>query len=136
MVKGRREEDSDSSDTEVRLDKWLWAARFFKTRALAQQAIEGGKVYIDDVRGKPSRIVQIGHNIVINSPRGRFEIVVVKVTPYRGSPTVAAELYQETAESKEQRERVEEMRRLASFSGPSERPSAHDRKLLRRIKEG
>lgn len=131
----RPKEDSDDSTNDVRLDKWLWAARFFKTRALAHEAIEGGKVYVDDVRAKPSRIVQVGQNILINSPRGRFEIVVKGISPYRGSPAVAAELYSETDESKGRREHVSEMRRLASSSGPSERPSAHDRKLLRRMKE-
>jgi ribosome-associated heat shock protein Hsp15 len=92
-------------------------------------------VYVDDIRAKPSRIVQVGQNILINSPRGRFQIVVKGVTPYRGSPAVAAELYSETEESKRQREHVSEMRRLASSSGPSERPTAHDRKMLRRMKE-
>ena len=131
----KRGDDNEDSTEEVRLDKWLWAARFFKTRALAHEAIEGGKVYVDDVRAKPSRIVQVGQNILINSPRGRFEIVVKGVTPYRGSPAVAAELYSETDESKGRREHVSEMRRLASSSGPSERPTAHDRKMLRRMKE-
>lgn len=134
MAKKRDEESNDSPD-EVRLDKWLWAARFFKTRALAHEAIEGGKVYVDDVRAKPSRIVQVGQSIVINSPRGRFEIVVSGVSPYRGSPSVAAQLYRETEGSKQQREHISSMRRLASASGPSDRPTAHDRKLLRRIKE-
>ena len=119
----------------VRLDKWLWAARFFKTRSLAHEAIEGGKVYVDNLRAKPSRAVSIGDNLLITTPRGRFEIVVAGVSAQRGSASVAAKLYTETEDSKRRREEISEMHKLARNAAPSERPNSQDRRLLRRIKE-
>ena len=119
----------------VRLDKWLWAARFFKTRSLAHEAIEGGKVYVDNIRAKPSRSVSIGDEIIITSPRGRFQIVVEQVSSQRGSASIASKMYRETDESKKQREEISEMHRLARNAAPDERPNSQDRRLLRRIKE-
>lgn len=124
----------DDKDT-VRLDKWLWAARFFKTRSMAHDAIEGGKVYVDNIRAKPSRVVSVGDEIMITSPRGRFEITVEAVSSQRGSPAIAAKLYREKDESKKRREDLAEMHRLARNAAPEERPNSQDRKLLRRIKE-
>jgi ribosome-associated heat shock protein Hsp15 len=124
----------DENDT-VRLDKWLWAARFFKTRSLAHEAIEGGKVYVDNIRAKPSRSVSIGDEIIITSPRGRFQILVEQVSSQRGSASIASKMYRETDESKKQREEISEMHRLARNAAPDERPNSQDRRLLRRIKE-
>jgi ribosome-associated heat shock protein Hsp15 len=120
----------------VRLDKWLWAARFFKTRSMAHEAIEGGKVYVDNVRAKPSRSVSVGDEIIITTQRGRFQIVVEQVSSQRGSGAIASKMYRETDESKKQREEVAEMHRLARNAAPDERPNSQDRRLLRRIKEG
>jgi len=128
--------DDDSSDDDVRLDKWLWAARFFKTRSLAHAAINGGKVYVDNIRAKPSRSVALGQEILITTPRGRFTVIVEKLSGQRGSAAIASTLFRETEESKRQREELSEMHRLAKMSAPSERPNAHDRKILRRLKEG
>lgn len=119
----------------VRLDKWLWAARFFKTRSLAHEAIEGGKVYVDNLRAKPSRAVSVGDNVLVTTPRGRYEIIVEGVSAQRGSASVAAKLYRETDESKRRREELSEMHKLARNAAPSERPNSQDRRLLRRIKE-
>jgi len=119
----------------VRLDKWLWAARFFKTRSMAHDAIEGGKVYVDNLRAKPSRSVSVGDEIMVTTPRGRFEIKVEAVSSQRGSPSIAAKLYREKDESKKQREDLAEMHRLARNAAPEERPNSQDRRLLRRIKE-
>jgi ribosome-associated heat shock protein Hsp15 len=130
--RGREEE----ADEDVRLDKWLWAARFFKTRSMAQEAITGGKVYVDNLRAKPSRSVAVGQEILITTPRGRFTVIVEAVSGSRGSATIAATLYRETDESVRQREQVADMHRFAKMAAPSERPNAHDRKLLRRLKEG
>lgn len=120
----------------VRLDKWLWAARFFKTRSLAHDAIEGGKVYVDNVRAKPSRSVSISDEMSVTTPRGCFEIVVEDVSSQRGSALIAARLYRETEEGKRRREGLAEMHRLARNAAPEERPNSQDRRLLRRIKEG
>jgi ribosome-associated heat shock protein Hsp15 len=119
----------------VRLDKWLWAARFFKTRSLAHEAIEGGKVFVEGLRAKPSRAVAIGDEIMITTPRGRYDIVVEGVSSQRGSATIAGKLYRETDESKLRREELSEMHRLARNAAPAERPNSQDRKRLRRIKE-
>lgn len=119
----------------VRLDKWLWAARFFKTRSMAHEAIEGGKVYVDNIRAKPSRLVTVGQEILITTSRGRFEIVVEAISSQRGSASIAQKLYRETDESKHRREELSEMHRLAKSSAPPEKPNAHDRKILRRLKE-
>jgi len=126
----------DMSDDDVRLDKWLWAARFFKTRSMAQAAINGGKVYVDNIRAKPSRSVAVGQEILITTARGRFAVIVEKLSGVRGSATVAAMLYKETDESKRQREELSEMHRFAKMAAPAEKPNAHDRKILRRLKEG
>ena len=120
----------------VRLDKWLWAARFFKTRSMAHEAIEGGKVYVDNVRAKPSRSVSVGDEIIITTQRGRFQVVVEQVSSQRGSGAIASKMYRETDESKKQREEIAEMHRLARNAAPDERPNSQDRRLLRRIKEG
>lgn len=119
----------------VRLDKWLWAARFFKTRSMAHEAIEGGKVYVDNIRAKPSRSVSVGDELLVTTQRGRFQIVVEQVSSQRGSGAIAAKMYRETDESKRQREEVAEMHRLARNAAPDERPNSQDRRLLRRIKE-
>ena len=120
----------------VRLDKWLWAARFFKTRSMAHEAIEGGKVYVDNIRAKPSRSVSVGDEITITSPRGQFDIVVERVSSQRGSASISSTMYRETDESKRRREELAEMHRLARNAAPEERPNSQDRRLLRRIKEG
>lgn len=119
----------------VRLDKWLWAARFFKTRSMAHEAIEGGKVYVDNIRAKPSRSVSVGDELIITTQRGQFQIVVEQVSSQRGSGAIAAKMYRETEESIKQREEVAEMHRLARNAAPEERPNSQDRRLLRRIKE-
>lgn len=120
----------------MRLDKWLWAARFFKTRSLAHEAIEGGKVYVENLRAKPSRAVVLGDQIVITTPRGRYEVVVEGISSQRGSAAIAARLYRETDESKRRREELSEMHRLARNAAPDEKPNSQDRRRLRRVKEG
>jgi ribosome-associated heat shock protein Hsp15 len=125
----------DENET-VRLDKWLWAARFFKTRSMAHEAIEGGKVYVDNMRAKPSRSVSVGDEVIITTARGRFQIVVEQVSSHRGSGAIASKMYRETDDSKRNREEVAEMHRLARNAAPEERPNSQDRRLLRRIKEG
>ena len=130
-----RKQDEDT-DNDVRLDKLLWAARFLKTRSMAHDAINGGKVYVGGIRAKPSRSVEVGQEILITTDRGRFTVVVEKLSVARGSATVACTFYRETYESKQQREQVSEMHRLTKMTAPSERPNSHDRKILRRLKEG
>lgn len=123
--------------TEARLDKWLWAARFFKTRNLATEAIKGGRVHVNGVRIKPGKAVAIGQRISINKSPQRFELEVLAVSDKRGNFTVAQTLYRETAESIAQREREAAMRKLANqtfaandFKG---RPTKRNRRQMQRF---
>ncbi|MBQ8829511.1 MAG: RNA-binding S4 domain-containing protein [Burkholderiaceae bacterium] len=97
------QEDSTES---IRLDKWLWAARFFKTRTLAQDNIELGRVRIDNQRVKPSKEIRCGDEIEVNRGQERFIVVVKKISSKRGSASIAQQLYEETQESLEMRERI------------------------------
>lgn len=99
---------------EVRLDKWLWAARFFKTRSLATDAIKGGRVHVNGQRIKPGKHAQVGQIVHINKPPQRFEIEVIALSDKRGNFTVAQTLYRETENSIRQREHESELRKLAN----------------------
>ena len=87
----------------VRLDKWLWAARFFKTRGLAVEAIDGGRVSVNGEHAKPAKILKVGDTVSVRKPPFEFAIVVKALSDRRGSATIAAELFEETAESKARR---------------------------------
>jgi len=119
----------------VRLDRWLWAARFFKTRALAAEAVAGGKVHIDGQRGKPSRAVHPG--AVLRIQRGSDEyIVTVKASSVRRGPArEAILLYEETAESRQRREELSEQRRLQPRMESVGRPTKQDRRRIVRFTE-
>ncbi len=123
------------SDEDLRLDKWLWVARFFKTRGLAQEAIKGGKVEINGERPKPARQVRIGDTLRVR--RGQFETVVrvVALSRQRGPASVAAALYEESAESIEGRRALARELRLTAASAPrfAGRPSKRDRRHIVRF---
>lgn len=123
----------DSSAKKVRLDKWLWAARFFKTRGLASEAISGGKVHVNGQRVKPARAVQSGDSLEVQRGFDRFEIVVEGLSDKRGPAKVAQTLYRETPESIKRREDAAAMRKASNMGmRPSEhRPSGRDRRLIR-----
>jgi len=87
----------------LRLDKWLWAARFFKTRTLAVEAIEGGRVSLNGDRAKPAKEVRLGDTLAIRRPPFEFAIVVKGLSDKRGPAAVAATLYEETVESRARR---------------------------------
>jgi ribosome-associated heat shock protein Hsp15 len=95
------------ADPLVRLDKWLWAARFFKTRALCLTAINAGRVIVDGDRAKPSRHVKAGDRIVVRRPPWEHEVVVQGIDDKRGPASAAAKLYAETAESLARREKMQ-----------------------------
>jgi len=122
----------DSSD-KVRIDKWLWAARFFKTRALAAEAVNGGKVHLDGQRIKAARTVRLGDVYELQRGWERMTIVVRGLSARRGPASEARELYEETAESIERREREAEQRRLARLQRPvmDHRPNKKERRQLR-----
>ena len=118
----------------VRIDKWLWAARFFKTRALAQDAIELGRVRIRGERIKASREVRPGDLLEITRGEDRFEVHVEALSQVRGPASQAQQLYRETEESRAARERAAALRRVAvepAAAIPHGRPTKRDARRLR-----
>src|SRR5271170_7647437 len=99
--------------TSVRMDKWLWAARFFKTRSLAAKACELGRIQSNDQPAKPARDVRIGDMLRITSPGGEFQVEVLLLAEVRGPAAVAQTLYRETDESKESRMKAEAERKAS-----------------------
>lgn len=119
----------------VRLDKWLWATRFFKTRGKAQQAIKGGKVAINGASPKASRLVRCGDRLAITKGEMRFEILVDGIGEKRVCAPVAETMYSETEASRLARERLTEERRLKRAAGlsPGRRPDKRERRQLRKF---
>ncbi|HVH09255.1 MAG TPA: RNA-binding S4 domain-containing protein [Gemmatimonadales bacterium] len=120
----------------VRLDRWLWAARFFKTRALAAAAIGGGRVSVNGARAKPAKPLALGDELRIR--RGPFEYLVVvrALAEHRGPPAAARTLYEEDAEGKRRRERLADELRLAPsprYQGKG-RPTKRDRRAMERLR--
>lgn len=122
----------------VRLDKWLWAARFYKTRSIARTMIDGGKVDYNGVRAKPSHIVEIGAKIKLLQGNVRKEVKVLSISDIRGPASAAQLLYQETEESMVQRAKMQEQIKLNSLLAPhpNNRPNKKERRELLEIKYG
>jgi len=123
-----------STDIErVRIDKWLWAARFFKTRSMASQAVSGGKVHLNGSRVKPARTVVVGDMVLITRGRVEFHVRVQGLSEKRGSAVQARELYEETADSIAKREDERNMRRALNLSHnpPSTKPNKRDRRKIK-----
>src|SRR5216117_3679409 len=116
----------------VRVDKWLWAARFFKTRGAATEAVLGGHVQVNGARVKPAREVVVGDRLEITRSSERWTVIVTGLADRRGSASVAATLYDETPESVDERQRRRNERRLARPLGAdlSARPTKRDRRRL------
>ena len=119
----------------MRLDVWLWAARFFKTRSLSKQAADGGKVEVNGATGKPSRALHAGDRLRITRAEERFEIDVIALAEQRGPASVAQTLYRETPDSAAARAAAAEMRRLqgTSLARPPKRPDKRARRLIRAL---
>lgn len=126
----------DRDDSTLRLDKWLWAARFFKTRSLAQAAIELGRVRVDGDRIKPSRLARVGEQIEVQQGEQRLTVVVRALASQRGPAAAAQQLYEETAESQARRAQ----RALVARADPARdlpgRPTKKDGRALRRLVGG
>lgn len=121
--------------TTVRLDLWLWAARFFKNRTLSRQAIESGKVEVDGQRPKVSRAVRVGDVLRVARGEEVFEIAVLALASKRGSATVARTLYRESDSSKSAREEASAMRAAArtGYQAPKTKPDKRARRLIRAL---
>ena len=128
-------EGDKNRDADVRVDKWLWAARFFKTRSLAAEAVSGGKIEINGERAKSSRVVRIGDKVGIRRGPYKWTIIDQNVSRLRGSAPQAQQLYEETEESRRQREAA--MAQLRFERSPEldvpGRPSKKDRRAIQRF---
>jgi len=118
--------------TGLRIDKWLWAARFFKTRALATAACDAGRISANGQTAKPSRVLKLGDMLQVRSEAGDFEIEVLALSDQRGSATVAQTLFHETDASRELRAKVAEARKAMYVNEPTfaRKPSKRDRRLI------
>ena len=121
----------------LRLDKWLWAARFFKTRSLAKKAVEGGKVKVNGDRAKPSRDIAVGDRLVVRQGWAEKTVRVEALSEQRRGAPEAARLYTETAESIARREADAEERRARRLSAPDPggRPTKKQRRQIHRFKD-
>ena len=119
----------------VRVDKWLWAARFFKTRSLASRAVSGGHVQLNGSRIKPSRAVDVGDRLQIRRGEEEFVVDVLGLSGKRGPARTARTLYEETEDSIARREAAREQRRLvrAPAARPEGRPDKRDRRKIRKF---
>ncbi len=118
------------SEGRTRLDKWLWAARFFRTRAISSSAVTGGKVHLNGQRVRSSRAVRIDDCYVISRGQDRLEVVVLALSEQRGSANIAQSLYAETEASVNRRAREAEQRKLAAMQKPvsDRRPNKQERR--------
>jgi len=121
---------------EVRVDVWLWAARFFKTRSLAKQAIVGGHVDLNGGGCKPAKTLRAGDRLRIARGEERLEVDVLALSEKRGPASVAQALYRETGESREAREAARAQRRMIGAAAPPRRPDKQARRELRQLKGG
>jgi ribosome-associated heat shock protein Hsp15 len=136
LAETSKHDDSMSEDTtSIRLDLWLWAARFYKTRSLAKQAIETGKVDVDGQRAKPSRGVRVGDAMRVTRGDEVFEIAVAGLSDQRGPASVAQTLYVESEESKARRAEAIAFARASrtGYRAPESKPDKRARRLIRAL---
>ncbi len=126
----------DASLDRVRLDKWLWAARFFKTRSLAAQAIEGGRVRLNGERVKPAKELRLGSELVIHIGELEWVVAVRALSMQRRGAPEARTLYEETEASRARRAEALERRKLAAARFESGRPTKRDRRMIERLRRG
>ena len=122
------------TEEKVRIDKWLWAARFFKTRSIAAQAVSGGKVHVNGARVKPAKIVVAGEELRIRRGEVEFVVIVLGLSGKRRPAKEAQLLYEETEASILQREEMQSKKRLESSGrmyGPMKRPDKRERRKIR-----
>jgi ribosome-associated heat shock protein Hsp15 len=130
--------DNGERQTPVRLDTWLWAARFFKTRALAAAAVDGGKVEVNGVRAKRAKALRVGDRLRLRKGPFVYQLAVRGLSARRGPVAAAAKLYEEDAESKAHRERLAAQLRIAPsarYEGKG-RPTKKQRRDLERLTDG
>jgi ribosome-associated heat shock protein Hsp15 len=134
----QRDDERDPGAGRVRIDKWLWAARFFTTRSLAADAVSGGKVLVGGERAKPAKLLQTGDEVRLRLGPYEHVVIVRGISERRGPATMAATLYEETAESRAAREKLAEQLRMAPAGFVFEekgRPTKRDRREIERLRE-
>lgn len=131
MGSSPQEHTSDS----MRIDKWLWAARFFRTRSLAKDAIEGGKVHHLGERVKVSKEIKIGMELCIRQGFEEKTVIVKALSVVRGGASIAQQLYEETPVSIAKRELIATHRKLSNLARPDHRPSKRDRRQIHRFQQ-
>ncbi|WP_313097863.1 ribosome-associated heat shock protein Hsp15 [Atlantibacter hermannii] len=128
----------EKTPSEVRLDKWLWAARFYKTRAIAREMIEGGKVHYNGQRTRPSKNVELEAEIVLRQGNDQRTVIVKGITDQRRPASEAVLLYEETVQSVENREKLALARKMNALTmpHPERRPDKKERRDLMKFKYG
>ncbi len=124
----------DEEDNVIRLDKWLWAARFYKTRSIAKEMIDGGKVHYNGQRSKPNKTVEVGAIIKLRQGNDEKEIKVTALSAQRRGAPEAQLLYQETEQSVEKREKLKLARKINAMPHPDRRPNKKERRDLLKFK--
>ena len=119
----------------MRVDKWLWAARFFKTRSIARDAIEGGKVHLNGERVKVSKEIRVGMELTIRQGFEQKTVQIKALSAVRGGAPIAQQLYEETEVSIARRELLSSQRKLHNLARPEHRPSKKDRRDINRFKQ-
>ncbi|SFN74126.1 ribosome-associated heat shock protein Hsp15 [Xenorhabdus japonica] len=127
---------NSDTDQAVRLDKWLWAARFYKTRSIAREMIEGGKIHYNGQRSKPSKLVELNAKIKLRQGNDEKTVIVLALSSRRRSATEAQQLYQETVESITNREKMALARKMnvLTMPHPDRRPDKKERRTLIKFK--
>ena len=126
----------EKSSEEVRLDKWLWAARFYKTRAIAREMIEGGKVHYNGQRSKPGKVVELNAELTLRQGNDERTVVVADISAQRRPASEAQQLYRETHASIEKREKMAQARKMNALTmpHPDRRPDKKERRDLMKFK--
>ncbi|MGC1062114.1 ribosome-associated heat shock protein Hsp15 [Pantoea agglomerans] len=126
----------EKSSEEVRLDKWLWVARFYKTRAIAREMIEGGKVHYNGQRSKPGKVVELNAELTLRQGNDERTVVVVDISAQRRPASEAQQLYRETDASIEKREKMAQARKMNALTmpHPDRRPDKKERRDLMKFK--
>ncbi|WP_444996872.1 ribosome-associated heat shock protein Hsp15 [Aliikangiella sp. IMCC44359] len=122
-----------SQDTKIRLDKWLWACRFYKTRAIAKAAIEGGKVHYEGQKPKPGKAIQIGETIKLRQGFDEKIVIIKQLSEHRGPAKIAQTLYEETSESIAKREEITLLRKMSAPTTTG-KPDKKQRRAIHRFK--
>ncbi len=134
MSKRTDQHDLEEYSGKLRIDKWLWAARFFKTRSLAAEAVESGKVLVNQARAKPAKAVAVGNMLEIRAGKFRFEVEVLALSNKRGGAAEAQKLYRETDDSRAQREALAAQLRAQPVPVFKGRPTKRERRKIENFK--